>query len=344
MSDVSFGVKGKVSNGSINVKTGDGKNAPYTFADFSVDSYGHKLKVKVGGSKPKNMYVYDFDEKKTEKIDYVKDFVSKKKKANLIGVKYTTIVDETEETGIKCEFDFANSISDIITDDTYEIYGKIDFRRYEDNGNMKVTKELKLSSIHRSKDEEELHHFDVKNFLFTGMSDKKFAEGFILGYKEIIPVRLEVGNEGLAETLSNKKMVKPYTLMTVIGEISNKPEVEEPKKADVKKGNWGEVTTSYGMVKNFSFMKMTILKVDPSTLNHGVITEKILAGAIKKTNEVDDQYNAPVKDAKWGNEEKTPDLKKGDKEVGVEDKTKIQDEEVDEVEPDEDDSFDWDDE
>ena len=349
MSEVKFGINGKVDSNSINMKEGNGReDRPYTFADFTIDSFGHKLKIKTGGSRPENLYVYDFENGITEKIDYKKNFVSNKKRSSLIGVKYsTTDIDGENIEGTKCDFDFANDLKEVVTDGYYEVGGKIDFKRFKsDNGDVKVSKDLKVSFIKNTTSEEEVHHFDIKNFLFTGVSDKKYADGFILGYSEIIAVRFEIGNEGLAETLANKKMVKPYTLMSVVGIINNKPKIEVPKKESPKEGKWGEVTVSYGMVGSFSFMEMVILKVDPSTLNHGYITEEILAEAIKKTNEVDDQYNAPVKDGKWGTEEKTPKIK----EVSIDN---VKDDNADdkkvtigktETAKVEDDDFDWDDE
>lgn len=366
MSKVEFKIIGDVSASSLNVRVGDSaKGTPYAFADFVVNALGgHKIKIEAGGYKQKEMCLWNNKDNKVEKVKYKKDLVVTDKDKMLLGVNYKV----NGEKGTKDKYDFANAVEGILEDGKYFIKGEIEFDRFKNNnGDVKVSKKLKMNGLYPEDSEEELHHFDIKNFLFTGMADKTndkgkvvkknaFMEGFILGYGDIFQVRFEINDEaeGLGDTLANKKMVKPYSLMSIVGEISNKPDVEDAPAVTPKKGNWGSTPKAYKMATGFSVMKLTILSVDPSTINHGAVTEKDLMEAIKKTNDVEDQYNSPVKNGNWGKdtsdinldkkvegEEENENVEKDDTKEEI--NTEVDNEEVDEKDED-DDFFDFDDE
>ena len=214
---------------------------------------------------------------------------------SLLGVNLgveKTVDDKGKEVNKKeklVEFDACNEIASHLTDgQSVFIKGNIEYSTYKDKHQTKfVPNQVSLCSSDidfESEDFETINNF-TQSIVFMGITkdkeckdrDKFIVSAKIIGYGSIEDFEFVTYHTKLA---SNLKKLKPYTAITVYGDIETVTSVEEVEEED---DGWGDTNKMERINKPF-VQELVIKGADKDSIDTELYSEESVEGAIAKLN------------------------------------------------------------
>ena len=244
----------------------------------------------------------------TEKVAWKDRFTFKKEGFGIIGVglglEKTTDSNgkEVNKKVTLVEFDACDRINQCLEDgQSVFVKGNIEYSTYDNKHYTKfVPQQISLCSKDIDFEDEkfEANHQFTQPIVFIGISkdkDRFVVSAKVISYSSIEDIELVTYNSKLA---NNLKKLKPYTAITVWGDIDTVINTEEVEDED---DGWGESNKMTKVNSPFT-REMVITGADPESIDTEIYSEESVESAIAKLankNKADKEFGSNSDDD-WG--------------------------------------------
>lgn len=298
------------------------KNKDMNMLSFGVETdKGSTVYTSLNGMARDEVYFYKRPDKKagetkgtTKKVDWSKRYMFEEEGYKLIGLnigvmkKLNDKGEEINDNKMLTEYDACKQIADNLKDgQSVFIRGNIEFSSYKnDDGNVKRSTKFVPSQVSLCKDID----FDDEKFtpnnqfkqtiIFESIEldtenkedQKARVTAKIITYSTIETAEFIIRNKQLYNTF--KKNLKPYSSITVWGEIQNHTDVEEVSETST----WGEENT-FDKVNTPTIRELVITGADPNSIDTDTYSEKALDEAVRALKEFGEETEGKS-DNDWG--------------------------------------------